>query len=358
MLFYLSIILSSTFFIYLGSRSNKSQKKFLYFLGLLIPVFFATFRDITVGKDTEIYIDLYNAYSSASGFNQILMMLDIETFFVVSTLIGKIWGGYKFVFFSYSFLTFLFVLLSLDKYSKYLSVWLGYIVFMFLFYNASLNIMRQILAVAYLLYSSTFLFSGYKKKYLVLLAFSLAIHMTTVFAGSLLYIIYLISVESKYKKKFYKKLYIFALIAIFFMVNVIITFMAHLGFGNSYAYVRGMDPSVISTTDVIISLLLIYIAYKSMVRKEISVLSPDVFFLVSVTCLMLFLTGYYNMWLSRMAYYMLVFACVFVPMLAKSPKLKKYRKVYPFAISFTAFSYWLYIIVISGSNQTIPYVYN
>lgn len=358
MLFYLIIFSLSTLFIHLGSKSKTRQQLIMYSIGVLIPVIAATYRGISVGKDTAVYIELYYAYVSASSIDQLFMMMNTELLFILTSYIGTFLGGYKFVFFCYSFLTITFLLITLNKYKRYLCISLGYIMFLFLLYNTSLNIMRQMLAVSFILFSTSFLLENKKTLFKLLLIISLTIHLTAFAAGIIIYIIYKAISASKNIKPLIYKLYALSLIIAFFMCNIIISYLANIGYGNSYAYVKGMDPSVISSTDVLYSLILIYIAYKAMIKKEISVISPDFFFLSSLTCLTLFCTGYYNMWFSRMAYYMLIFACVYLPMIVNSPKLRRYKKIYSIGIIFASFSYWLYLIVISGSNKTIPYLIN
>lgn len=355
MWFYLALFISSTFLIYLGSRSGTRCRRVLYLIGIGLPALVAAFRGIDVGTDTLNYVDRYGTLVNATGMRAMLTAMDTELFFIFACFIGKFFGGYEFVFFSYEFLSLLFIILTLDKFRHRVSVWLGYVLFLFFFYNASLNIMRQILALPYIVYASTFLLEGNKKKFLYLIAFSITLHLTAIVASGIVYVMYRFTKVHGLNKSQMYSLYAFGLIIAFFMVDFVMSYMVAINFGASYAYTSTAGNSVIGATDILYSLVLIYVSHRMMNRHLISAISPDFFYLASLSCLMLFLTGYYNQWLARMAYYMLAFACLYLPMLVKSKKVARYRQVYSLGIFMFGFVYWMYLIVISGSNATIPY---
>lgn len=355
MLFYIFLFFFSTLFVSLGSKSKNIQKKILYGFGILLPALVATYRGVSVGYDTSNYIYLYETITSEYGIHSILTVLNLELFFIAVCNVGKYFGGYEFVFFSYSFLMLFLVVTTLDKYKRYLCVWLGYILFLFFFYNASLNIMRQMLALAYILYASTFLLRGRKKTYCIFIAFSISLHITAVIAGAMIYVIYKISLTPKKRKDFIYNLYYLSLIATFCLVNVVVTYLANLNFGNSFAYVSGMAKSYISSSDVMYSIMFIFISRFAMKRNLFDMFPPDFFYLSSLASLMLFLSGYYNEFLPRMAYYMTVFVCLYMPLIVKSHKSNKYKNIYKFTFLSLGLVYWIYTIVISGSNITIPY---
>lgn len=355
MFFYLCIFFLSTLLVHVGTRSRGAQRNIIILLALLIPALVATYRGFSVGADTQNYYDRYHQFISADGLKAMIAVLDTEFFFIAGCFVAKIIGGYRLVFFSYSFLTLLFSFLALYKYRRYVCVWLGYALFLFFFYQASLNIMRQILAVAYILYCTTFLLDGHKKKFFVLAALSVLFHLTAIIAAGAIYLIYLISSLPDKKRRKAFRLYFLSMFLGFFLVDIVIRYLASVNFGNSYAYTSDEGNSMISATDLMYSLIFIYVSYTSMKRHTVSVISPEFFYLSSVTCLMFFMTGYYNQWLSRMAYYMMAFACLYFAIIVKSPKIRKERKIYKLAFLSLGMAYWFYLFVYSGATITIPY---
>ena len=184
---------------------------------------------------------------------------------------------------------------------------------------------------------------------------SVIFHISAIAAAALIYVVYSISQTSRrYRSAMFFMFYLGALFA-FLCVNVVVTHMAYLGLGHSYAYTASAGHSQIGATDLLISLLLILFSYVAMKRKLVGDISNEFFYLSSIVCLLLFMTGIYNRFLMRMAYYNLTFACVYLPLILSSPKLRQKRSIYTLGVLMLGFSYWLYLFVISGSNATLPY---
>ncbi len=360
MFFYLLLFLVSAFLVDFGNRCKKSQGFIIIAIGLMLPVIVATIRGENVGKDTLEYTSMFNSFMSLDGLQGVLSVINTELFFIVSCYIAKYTFGIPVVFFCYSFLTILFAYLAVSKFKKEAPVWLGYLLFLFFFYSSSLNIMRQMLAGAYMLYASTFLLEGKKKKFYVMAGLSVLFHLTALVAGVIIYLIYRISNLEKRKRALGFMIFYMALIAGFLMVDVMMRYLGNAGFDKGAAYTSDstIGSSLISVTDVLYSICLIIVSYESMKKMWVRKINPNFFFLASVACIVLFCTGYYNQWLSRMAYYMLAFACIYLPLIAMSPKLIRYRSISKLALFCFGFAYWFYLFVIAGSNLTIPYYTN
>lgn len=358
MFFYLLLFLVSTFLVHFGSRCKKSQRFLLVAIGIMLPVMVATLRGPNVGKDTLEYTSHFDSFMAANGFSAVLTVISTEFFFVISCYIAKFTLGLPVVFFCYSFLTILFAYLAVSKFKKSAPIWLGYLLFLFFFYNSSLNIMRQMLAVPYMLYVTSFLLEGKKKIFFVLTALSIIFHLTSVVAGGLIYVLYRISIIPKRKRQIIYMLFYAALFGGFLLVDILMKYLGSIGFGNSAAYTSDAGESLVGVTDLLYSMVLIFFSYIAMKRGWIERLNPNFFYLAAVTCIVLFMTGIYNPWLMRMAYYMMAFACIYLPIAVMSPRLRRYRSISKLALFFFGFAYWLYLFVISGSNQTIPYYTN
>lgn len=355
MLFYLLLFIISTYFVQVGSSVKRSQQPVLIFPAIAILAIVATFRSTEVGTDTQTYIELYDSIVYDENISVILMILDTDLFFYTTCYLAQYMGGIQVVFFLYSFLTFLFLYNALVKYKRFLSVWIGFILFLFFFYNASLNIMRQILAISFILWSTTFLLEGNKKKFIILSIISIIFHMTAVIAGGIIYILFLLACNQQKKKHSSYFLFYIALIVGFLSVNIVMSYMVAINFGHSYAYTSSAQKSQIGLTDIMISSFLIATSYIAMKKKLVKIINIDFFYLSSIVCLVMFLTGIYNRFLMRMAYYNLVFACLYLPLIIQSEKTNKNRGSFKLAVLFLGFFYWLYLFVLSGSNATIPY---
>ncbi len=355
MFFYLFIFIISTYFIQTGSKCKGSQQPIMVSMGVILLAIVATFRSNDVGTDTSTYIELYDSIIYDESINPVLMMSQTDPFFILSCFISEHLGEYQFIFFLYSVLTYSFLYAALNKYKRYLPVWLGFIFFLFLFYNASLNIMRQILALTFVLWSTTFLFEGKKKKFFILALLSICFHLTAILGCIIIYIAYKFINSHSKNKSFIYLMFCIGAIMMFLCVNYIMDILVSIGYGHSYAYTSAEGRSKVGATDILMSFILVFISFYAMKRKLTTVTSPDFFFLVSVACLTLFMTGFYHPDLMRMAYYMLAFSCLYLPMITHSKKFIRNRNIYQLGVLFLGFAYWLYLFVISGSNATIPY---
>lgn len=356
MLFYLTLLLTSTWFIYFGNRCKGPVRSLMILTGIMLPTLVATFRGFDVGTDTQQYYDSYQTFVEADGLSSIFLVVDMELFYIFCCYIAKLIGSYEFIFFAYQFLTLLFLVLALNKYKGKICVWLGYILFLFLFFQASLNIMRQILAISYLLYATTFLFEGRKKIFFVLVGISALFHLTAVAAGGMIFFVYKIANVSKRNRTVVYLMFFILAIIVLLLMNVIMTHMATMGVRHSEAYTSDTGEARISSTDLLFSFILIFVSVLLLKKRVNLIFNTQFFFLISITCLFCFLTGLYNQWLSRMAYYLTAFICFYFPAIVRSQNLKRYRSVNRSIFFFIGLSYWFYLYVIAGNSSTMPYV--
>ena len=142
----------------LSSQKNKVAIQILSLLAILLPALLAGLRASDIGTDVEYYIiNNFEVARHVSSFKNYLPLIYAKEplYLAIVYIIAKVFGNIQVLLFTFSFLTILFVYLSVWKWKKNLSVPLFLLIYYFLYYNDSLNIIRQHLAMAIILYGIT-----------------------------------------------------------------------------------------------------------------------------------------------------------------------------------------------------------
>lgn len=359
MYIYITIFLLSAFLIKIGESRKSKKFSICFLLALFLPSMLAGFRDVSVGTDTQEYYKMYLGFEQNDLLLSLLFTSNTEPLFVFLSIISTKIGGFQFLLFTYQFLTIFFVYLTAYKYRKYISIWLVFLIYFFLFYNASLNIMRQCLAVSYIAYITTFLFDGNNKKFIVLALLSLCIHTSAIIGAIFIFIIFRLTRYKGQKLILLSFLFFIALflLGIFFKYAVSLLSVIGIGrFGEYLTYVSGDSNSVLGITDLLLRLVFLGIsiyAYAShIINKRISLIY--IFFII-VEIAMLFL-GLYSKFLYRIALYFTEFHIYFIPLIVDSGRFTfDSRNVLKFGVLSLVFIYWFYLNIYRLSNMTVPY---
>ena len=149
----------------LNRKNNVFVHIFSALLIITVPAILAGLRDYSVGTDINVYaVPVFKYAISANSISTLMQMCK-------SSYLGSIEYGFLtlaycvsrftinagwFLFFISLFIQTL-VYLALYRTRNISSITLGEIVFLFLFYNESLNLMRQYMAMSVLLYALTFI---------------------------------------------------------------------------------------------------------------------------------------------------------------------------------------------------------
>ncbi len=163
-LVYLLAFLLSTLCIWMGSRDKDKRKMIISgILAVSILVFLSTFRSMTVGNDIESYvISIYNRLQSmnndpAAFVRQYYYM---EPGYLAVMYLGSVlFHTPRFALFVMSLLTNGFICAGIYTQHTRRARWMAWLVWCFLFYCNTLNIMRQYVSVAVFYY----LFAGRKE---------------------------------------------------------------------------------------------------------------------------------------------------------------------------------------------------
>ncbi len=182
---------------------HKREGIFFSVIAILIPSIVAGIRATTVGSDTAGYVErsFYQALSSTS-LSSFLELSDLETGYNVFTyVITKIFGDVHWILFINQLIVCSIVYKMAYDRRNQISMPMVMLVYFTVFYSMSLNIARQGLAIAIILYSIKLMEDKKYVKTAILFWLAFQFHTSAIFALFLYIIIYINQKKINYKSR-------------------------------------------------------------------------------------------------------------------------------------------------------------
>ncbi|PKM96273.1 MAG: hypothetical protein CVU84_00735 [Firmicutes bacterium HGW-Firmicutes-1] len=174
---------------------NKFIKAYFALLMLIVPAFFSGVR-YGIGTDYYNYVITFE-----QSKNNIENRIEIG-YNLLNKAISLLGGNAQVGFFVVSLLTILFVYLALYEHKDKLSVGIGMFVYMLVNYQASFNNVRQLLAVAILLFSTKYVFKKKIIKFMICVLFSASIHTTALFFIPVYFMYFIVEKKTRLSLQF------------------------------------------------------------------------------------------------------------------------------------------------------------
>ncbi len=378
MIYYLTMFSFSAIFLYLAERSSKSLRKIYTFLGLSLPILLAVIRKDVVGIDVNVYmtptLEAADNSSSLKGFLQLKSLNNTwgTVDFGYSLIIyfcSKYFFGLHGLFFINELLCLVPVYFGIKLFNRYMSkyraeriipIWLAILVYLFVFYNSSLNQTRQAISMSLMILTFGLMLN---KKYLItiiIFPISLLIHSSSlVFLGVLF--IYLIC---KFNIKFLQMLLIlFSILFLFFYDEFFylgISTLIKIGIiRDKYIgeIMAGSSEFNLSFLWLVVVFFLLFITI--IMDKKYNIWIDRFFFLNAFVSLgmMLFASKYISF--GRLQQYFLYFLVFIIPefklILSDKSKLDFYLHIA--IILLFVFSYWFIGIGLVDPTGTKDYLF-
>lgn len=369
---YLIVFFASAIFIYFSSHVNTGWlRKILIIIALLIPSLLAGLRASTIGTDVQVYaVYYYEKALNSSSFSSYFMdqfgsYLSEPGYHLLTFLLSRFFKDYHWGLFFYQFIPVVMVYLGLKRCEKLFQtpVWLGMLLYYFLLYNNSLNIMRQCMAVGFVFLGATFLFEKRYKKFVLFTAIAVLFHTSSLIGFAMLPM-YIILQQGEYvsQKSQVKRgsIFVVALFALLIGGSQIITQLVNMGIirdyylnylaGGKFRMAEGSIPYVLVAFNLLYTFVLICVNRYINIRNGESTFFIMSSAVVTISTISIMFVQY----IDRLGFY-------FIPMqavaLANTYNCfgKKSKLAYLGFVVIMVFGLWYYSIVLKGSNQTIPY---
>lgn len=341
---------------------TKTNRKILLLFAILLPTLLAAFRDLSIGTDLRVYgINVFKQCIEAQHFSDLEYLYDwygLETGYrllnyVISRLTSQLW---ILLFVIYSIILGLvvssFVFIKENINPKF-SVAFAMLCFYLLFYNESLNLIRQSMALAISLYSYRFVLQNKKIKFIICVVIAMQFHMTAILVASL-FVLYHFIVKNQ-NIQFVKVGFIICVVGVFLVPRFLRLFMSINYFYGKYASRYNFTGSMsIALTQLIIRVpfifLLLYQANKKTEKQHdylfysLILMLDLVFAGMRSAVATLYRISLYFSWFKPVIYYEIA-----------SYYGKQNAKYIKLVIIVFLTLLWFYQIVYQGNGETFPY---
>lgn len=365
---YLFVFFSSGSLIWLSEHvkgSNKFVRNIMIFMAIMLPSLLAALRDQSIGTDLRVYgISVFQSSINADKFSDLQFLSDwygIETGYrLLNYIVSRITEHIEVVLFALQFLVLELVINSYvyikDRLNSHFSIAFAAICFYLLFYNENLNLLRQSLAMAVIVYGCKFLYEDKKIMLVITVLIAMQFHMTAIIGAAIYVLYYLIAVNKNLN--FVKIGYILCLAGIFFIPFFLRLFLSFNFFGGKYSERYNLDNGIsVAITQLLIRipfiLLLLYQSIKNNEKRfcylyySLILMLDLVFAELRSANTTLYRLSLYFSWLKPLIYYEI-----------SDYYRKKEKRIVQICIIFFLIALWIYQIVYQGNGETFPYKFN
>lgn len=378
MLPYLLVFAISIFSTYLAQITLKRHNKILFIMfsaiAILVPSLLAGFRDSGIGTDTKIYVDyVWNQFKHINGWGQFLKYYqnedfqDIEFVYLILNFIASRFGDdVNNIYFLANFVVVIFIYLAAYDNRNRASMCLSMTFFLLLYYNASLNLVRQSIALAMCIYSFKYVEQKKWIKAIIWIFIITKTHNTGIFYVVIIGIYFLFQLTSKYLRAILLIINVVLVLILFSAADLFLVFFVSKGIlpDKFLYYLSSNSDSETLTKSVLINyiflfivMLLTYFKYNNSkvfdTKKDLSFYAYSKFIGV-----ILFVTSLLSQWAFRISFYInypadILFFPRSLHLLKEKSKLHYLFFLVMSILMIMVIWYWT--IVINNGNETYPY---
>ena len=281
------------------------NNKFLFFfyslVAILLPSVLAGFRDETVGTDVVNYpVACYNIAEHFDSLFLTLVTSQSEPIFTLLVYWGYLKGDLSWSLFFVQLFTMSFMYIAIYMYHDKLKMWKAYMIFMFLFYNMSLNLMRQTMALSVCMLSYVLMIKGKSRWCILTLVLALLCH-----SSSVIFIIPLLLYQYMVVKKKRIPYYFFLVILLaVVLLKPITSFIISIGVLSQHYLAYIEDPtSMFSLTNVMSQFLLFL--FMKLLSNQIENKGRYMAYVLTIAFMSLIFIGVsmVSMWSCRIAFF-------------------------------------------------------
>ena len=366
----------------LGLIAYSEKKKLPIFLGvsviaLLIPCLIAAFRAMNVGTDVMVYVkpltesaivsgnlkEYFNCYWFLEWRNLYAVDYDIG-FSMVVYVVAKLTRSLPAVLFAIQALMIVPVYIAIARNRKNMPVWIGMAIYLLLYYNSTLNMMRQWVAMAFLLLAFQMFMEkrGYWTVILSVVAF--LFHSTAVVAIPVYLLYWLLwmpkdrsltqgNLSVRISTIFAVLIFLVAIVALM-NLSLVIKLLSMVGLSQFSNYLQGdqitLLPGQIALRIPLFAML--FFCWKELDEKWR--ITP---FFLATLLLDLVVSHLVSVDVNalRISFYLSMYNMIWIPAAIGSCKSKEKRILLSVLVVCYGLFYWYYTYVLQLRHETYPY---
>ncbi len=355
-------ILSSYFASFFKKRKKKIPYWLLKIAAIIIPALLAGFRGNNVGTDVSSYLveDYRLAVASDSPIDYLASGYGEPLFLLLIYSAVKLFANFNVVLFVIQLLIMILTYKACEDFEDSnggVPVFLSYAFFLFIYYNQTLNLLRQSIALSIALLSYRYLVKNKNVPFLLLTVLACLFHKTALIM-LLVWVIYKLQQKMKYAELI---ITVMALLVVLFF-DQIISAGVYFGF-LSRRYLYYIESGNVDVSLAYIGLSLLIIIGIIIYRKKLILRSKDnslYIFMNLINVILLLLSFKYNSAI-RLTYFFGYVNVLLVPQIVQILIEHRRRKIKRFAIIvytiyFVSLSFYHLVYYSKLENhQTYPY---
>lgn len=366
MFYYIIAFIISLIGIYFANVTYKNKWVFTFFslVALAPPIVIAGFRDHTIGADTDFYIlPIFNqATHYFTKFNEFVEANPNTDFlYLLNTWIVSRFTHESYIFLCVNHSLILIPLyITAFKLKKYLSPVAFFLLYYLIFYQESLSIVRQSIAISLSLLAFSFYLERNFKLYFCLLALAFGFHNTVII--TILFPILLWFLK-KYPLDKNKKKYAFFIlmgIAVVINLNFILMLFINSGVLNTKYLIYTAESDTfkggLGITNFFIKIVIIFFIYNFRKKNEEKVFY-DFAYVVSIMDFIFCLFALLMAPLDRFSLYPRLMSCITLPIIFNICKKKKLYSLVrmKYILLCLLFFFWYYVYILGDFDSTSEY---
>lgn len=345
---------------------KKSIKRIFVAMALLLPSCLAGIRDFTIGWDVLLYGKGW--FERACEYNSLIIFLDKANeysvgigYAFINYCVSRVTHNFHVFLFVYQLIQLCIVYYTVKPLKKEISLTFAFFVYFFSYYNLSLNILRQIMAIMIVFFGYRFILNHKPIKFVLTIIVAYTFHNTAI-VGLVLYPINW-ALNNKLLKKLSKTLIVVGSVSAAIAYQVLLDVFAKFGLLQIERYSHyASDTEVGGRYIRLLYWLIILIAILWKGRKCIAYNSKNLTLEMYMTMsgifsLMVFMG---SPWIVRIVYYFDVFQIIFLPMLVQRLPFalgKKKTIGSYFIVGIIIMAFWLFNYVLRRGGNTYPYIF-
>lgn len=374
MAIYIILFCISTLIFRISDFVKQKHRFYIDIVAIVLLCLFAGFRAESVGTDTKLYIrPMIDAAISSDNIMEYMQYRwwmawrylspsDYELGYMLTVYLISVL--FRSVVVSQFFLELLVILptyFAIRK-IKVVPVWFGMLVFMIYFFGSSMNMIRQSIAMAFVLLGSVYWIQKNRRNAIVSLITAILFHNSALIGILIIMLYEYVKVERKKEIQIGDKIvyiqYVNAVLAILagvfvlLGINIVIDIMMKTTVLSKY--VRYIDGDIRFMPNQILVVLLPFIMLLFAVRQSRNRSKEMIFYIVMIAYVMIL--GQFSSvdeFGGRIGLYFKMFAVFAYPMACK---LIKYRKISTLLMVSYLMFYWWFYYILRGIDEIIPYV--
>ncbi len=349
---------------FLYAKKCKKISGIFYLLGCIIPCLLASLRSDSVGIDVGLYItpEISKIFSDTDLLNFLETTIIDEQLFAVLLFFSYKIANIQFVFFIIQFLAIYPVFLAIKNSKPQNGITLSMTLYLFLFYNINLCVMRQSIAMAFVILSYSYLCLQSKKKSLFFMIIAILFHKSSIIISAIIWILYYIR-ENKYYKLYICFWGFLILFFVFYqdVFNILLLVMNKISARYSYYVIEYLGSEKewgnIPTTDFLAKSLMVilpsYIIFNKKMCRNGEIIKE--FFMLTLLgrYFVLFNANFYES--MRIAFYFDYFLLMLSSKVLTLIKNREKRLICSIFLVGLSASYWIYFMIIKKAYGTVPF---